>query len=222
MMNLGIVPWPLNADLTAYWTMWGTVATAAATVGLIVVAVFAWRAALSTLKGQQTNAEITALKDYLNALHALARVSKSTPESHMPAQFMDNISMRMQQMNNAYAPYVDSMMHDVEVTGSIWRAYHPGSSEVRSIFRQAEEKLIRAQAWRMDARNSGTEEEDSQFDLNAEFAKKLADFVGRWQVSVADRDSVTLSTYSSTRFFVAESPCAPVEEFGVTSIQIPQ
>lgn len=209
MMNLGIVPWPLNADLTGYWTMWATVATAAATVGLIVVAVFAWKAALRTLQGQQTNAEIAALKDYMNALYALARLSMITPQAHMPTQYMDSIAVRMQQMEDAYEPYVDAMTHDVEVSGSIWRAYHFDSDKMGAEFRDAERSLVEAQTWRLDSPEGNEKAQLKQYELSAQFAKDLAGWANRWQVTMKDRAALSKVVDKECAKFIVDSPCCP-------------
>lgn len=209
MMILGIVPWPLNADLTGYWTMWGTVATAIGTVGLVVVAWFAWRAALGTLRGQQTASEVAALKDYMSALHALALLSLRTPPEFMPAE--SNGGFRNLNLGGVEARrrYVMTMTHEVEITSSIWRAFHHETMKGSQAFFDAQELLVTAQGWRLDP-PAGTEDSAiDQFKLNAEFAKEIAFIAMRWQVSVGDREFLSAHMDTACDKFVERSPCLP-------------
>ena len=209
MMNLGIVPLVLNNDVTGVWTMGGTIATALATAGLVAMAWFAWKAALRTLEGQQTHAEINALKDYMNALHALARLSKNTPPSHMPTDYMVDVGLRIHQMNRAYMPYVEALVHDVEVAGTIWRAYHFSSAQMGAEFRDAERSLVEAQDWRLKHEKSGADARKKQYDMSAQFAKDLAGWASRWQVTVQDRTALSKVVNEECAKFIKASPCCP-------------
>lgn len=209
MMNLGIVPMVLNNDVTAVWTMTGTIATALATAGLVIVAWFAWKAALRTLEGQQTHAEITALKDYMNALHSLARLDLRTPPAFEPAAIANDPYTRNVQNEAAYKPYVDAMTHDVEVSGSIWRAYHFDSGQMGAEFRDAERSLVDAQSWRLDSPAGSESQKRKQYALNAEFAKDLAGWANRWQVSAQDRGALSEIVGKDCAKFIKNSPCCP-------------
>lgn len=211
MMSLGIVPWPLNADLTGYWTMWATVATAAATVGLVVVAWFAWRAALRTLQGQQNNAEITALKDYMNSLHALARLSLHTPPAFEPAVFSKRADARSAQNEGAYVPYVESMIHDVVISGRIWRAFH--ADVVTGKLSLCEDVLIEAQKWRMNSRIRSIPIGMEQFKINSAFAVEIAGLALRWQVKKRFRAGADLELMSTLRVFAFESSWKGLDYF---------
>lgn len=217
MMNLGIVPWTLNNELTAYWTMWGTIATALATGGLVWMAWRAWKAALNTLKGQQTHVEISALRDYMNALHALANLSATTPASHMPTQYMNDTGLRIAQMKAAYEPYVEAMANDVKVAGSIWRAYH--ADEAAGEFGVAEDILVQAQGWRINPRSGTERRADEQYAKNSEFAVRIASHALRWQARPKLRTEENRAMVDSIGDHWNTSPCRPDEAIPANSLR---
>lgn len=180
-MNLGLVPWPLNTDLTAYWTMWGTIAIAVVTALLVIFACLVWIAAMKTLRGQKKDAEVTALRDYLHDLLELSRLSYTTPERFLPQDYSGNDRpFRMMRGIGTYQPYVESVVDPVRSSGNIWRAYHLGSRHFESQFLEAERDLLDGHEWRHNPPEGTEVFVLDQFRLNSSFAKQLAEFAGHW------------------------------------------
>lgn len=208
---VGLVPLPLNPEITAYWTMWGTAATAIVTGLLAFFAWKAWQAALETIKGQKTSEELVAMSDYVRALTALSRIQKGTPAEFMPPG-TGNYVVDLQLRSGQHKAYSDSLCHAVEASGTIWRAHHRYSEWLGVAFRESEENLIEAQAW-WRGQPAGTESSKSvQFERNADFAKELAALVSAWQVSPNDRRGLLAHMNTELAKFTDNSPCRPSPE----------
>ncbi|MFL4475549.1 hypothetical protein ACIPVK_16250 [Paeniglutamicibacter sp. MACA_103] len=137
MLNLtGFVPWPLNSDLTAYWTMWGTVATASVTALLALFAYRAWDTSKKTLGAMQKQAradlgerqesrEISALADYLLAMSEVGVLKSRIPDGAPRASFFDDPERQRLEAEIAYADHVaQEVTGPIERNGMIWRLHH--------------------------------------------------------------------------------------------------
>ena len=208
-MNIGfLVPWPLNADLTSYWVLWASVATAIGTGLLAWFAYLAWNSAKETLKGQQKSEQLAAVSRYVNALYALARVSKSTPPKFMPPS-TGNIHVDFALREGQYGSYVDHLVDEVEINGGFWRAYHSGSSTSLSPIRDGESVLIEAQNWWKNPNEELQNHRDEQFKLNATFGRELARLTSDWQVREHERKALGELIDHEVEKFLRESPCNP-------------
>lgn len=205
-----LAPLPLNPEITAYWTMWGTIATAIVTGVLAYFAWKAWKAALATIQGQKDSAEIASLTEYMKALLALSRVEKSTPAAFMPPPIDGSPVTRNHQMWAAYPSYVAFLTQEVELSGSIWRAHHRHTGEMNREFQEAEQTLIESQTWRLEFNKNVHEPQSIQFDRSSKFAKDLVDLASRWQVDPIDREDVNTLVESECAKFIEESPCRPI------------
>lgn len=204
-MNIGfLIPWPLNADLTAYWVLWASVATA---IGTFLLAYFAWKAwqsAKQTLEGQQSAIELAALGQYVRALNTMQRLSPSTPVSFMPPPHPQNTpATEFALRQGAYGSYIDSLCNDVEIAGSMWRIHHADLDIFGNIFEKAEATLREAQ----DCRLSLDEPEASiQRRLNQNFAYAIKLSALLWQQSEKSRSAVAMALENQHGTFLAQSP----------------
>lgn len=210
MLRSWLVPWPLNSDLTAYWTMWGTAATALATVALVIFARYAWKAALATLQGQQNSEQIAAMTAYLRALSDMERIQVATPGRFALPSIGDRVS-DIQRLPLGHKAYTDSLCSEVEVRGSVWRALHRTAAGTNVEFRQAEALLIEAQEWWREPADGTNSNKEEQFKRNSKFAGELASLVLHWQTREADRKDLDRLMDSECAKFIAESPCRPTK-----------
>lgn len=205
-MSIGfLVPWPLNADLTAYWSMWATIATAAGTFLLAAFALFAWRAALGTIRAQKESDQLAALSDYVRALHAISRHER--PGGWV---FLKGTPIGAASEPN---PIADSrkrlaeLSHEVESTGLIWRAHHAAESNLLPPLIEAELILINSQLWWSKSRSTDGRKE--QFELWSEFARELSSQVTQWQVRKNQRRWLSKVIESYTEKYRQDSPLSP-------------
>ncbi|KUM29348.1 hypothetical protein AQ436_06560 [Arthrobacter sp. EpRS66] len=204
-MQIGfLVPWPLNPDLTAFWSMAATVATAVGTFLLAFFAWKAWKSAKETLKGQQSAIELSALGDYVKALNTMQRLSKSTPAEYMPPPHPQNTAAtEFALRRGAYSRYIESLCNDVEIAGHMWRIHHGELDPFGNLFQKAEQVLREAQARRLMLDEN---EASVQFRLNASFSYAIELSAMLWQESEASRKSVLMALDNQIGTFVAQSP----------------
>ncbi|MER8026052.1 hypothetical protein [Glutamicibacter protophormiae] len=204
-MNFGfLAPWPLNADLTSYWTMWGTIATAAATVALAVFAVLAWRAALRTIETQTNSDQIAALAEYVKSLNSLSRVTLFKYDKLHPAQysFTDH-----QDSLSEYRSMLSNMAQQVESTATIWRAHHKTVGGEMAAFAEAEFFLIESiEWWRSKKSDVPADVVREQHALWADFAKDLSRYATTWQVNDKDRSKTAGHVRGKLDRYLHESP----------------
>lgn len=186
-MNIGfLVPWPLNSDLTAYWVLWASVATAVGTGLLAWFAWLAWQSAKETLKGQQNAIELEALGAYVQALSKIENVLQSAPASFIPPPGpYDNMSTAFAWRANGYRAYVVSLCAEVKSAGAMWRFHHPDLQSLRNEFVDSETSLCDAEISRLDYNDSDAAKK--QFDLNEAFARELSQCAMWWQNPSGDR-----------------------------------
>lgn len=208
-MEIGfLVPWPLNDELTAYWAMWASVATALGTFLLAFYAWKAWQSAKQTLKGQQNSEQIAAVSKHVTALYALAEVGRAAPANYLPPA-TGLLQLDLAQRNAAYPLYVKQLKSEVEISGGLWRAYHSGSSGNLRPLVEGQDILLEAQDWRMNPPEGLASLRDDQFALNATFGRHLAQLIFEWQVREADRSSLSALIDHEVAKFIQDSPCNP-------------
>lgn len=210
-MNIGfLVPWPLNNDLTAYWSMWGSLATAIATVALVFFAVLAWRAALRAITSQVNSDQISALSAYVSALISLSQVSQYKMPLMMPRAYSPE---QHQASLDSYQTRLDHLVQSVETSGVIWRAHHASKSGKMREFADIEYFLIESTAWWREADKSifGSNAVTEQHELWRLLSKEISLYAAQWQVDEADRESVNelltreLSSYLETSPLASEA-----------------
>lgn len=196
-MNIGfLVPWPLNADLTSYWVLWASVATAIGTGLLAWFAWFAWQSAKETLKGQQNAIELEALGKYVRALNALARMSPSAPASYIrPSDGRGSFVTETSNAFTSYKEYVNDLCHEVEVAGAMWRVHHRVIDTYQSAFYLSESRLISAQQARIRIHQ---EEEKLTMENLQKYSDDMVYWVKTYQTRSEDRAS--LARYVSKQY----------------------
>jgi len=203
-MNIGfLVPWPLNADLTAYWVLWATTATAVGTFLLAYFAFKAWGSAKETLEGQEKAMVFSALAEYVRSLNALARLSHSAPASYLPAP--DDVLKDSARYVVGYRNYVNELCHEVEVAGAMWRIHHREQDSYHSILFLAEKALLEAQRRRISGNEGDDDEDDSRYDSNSRFADDMVFWVKHYQTRETDRKSLLIYIKKKTEKFSDDS-----------------
>lgn len=150
LLNAGLVPFPLNNEITMYWTMWATIGTAAVTVLLALFAARAWMTSRRTLvemenqgkadlAERQTAREVDALADYL-------RVLSEVPTMHVEAPNIafggDEVTRAIEE-TMAYEIYIDQVViPPIALSGMIWRLQHHRNASQLDEFLRAEETLL--------------------------------------------------------------------------------
>lgn len=209
VMNIGfLVPEPLNSDLTAYWSMWGSIVTAIATVSLAVFAVFAWRAALGAISSQVNSDQIAALSAYVSALISLSQVSQykmplMKPGVYSPEQHQASI--------DAYKSRLDRLLQSVESAGVIWRAHHASLTGKMKEFATIEFFLLISTDWWRDVGNSGfgPDEIEEQHEHWRMLSKDISLYAAQWQVNGHERESVNEQLAKELKSYLDSSPLAP-------------
>lgn len=205
IMNIAfLVPWPLNPELTSYWSMVATVSTAVGTFLLAFFAWKAWKSAQETLKGQQSAIELSALGDYVKALNTMQRLSKGTPAEYMPPPHSRNTpATEFALRRGAYNRYIESLCNDVEIAGHMWRIHHDELDPFGNLFQKAEQVLREAQTFRplLDKTEASV-----QFSLNQNFSYALELSAMLWQESEESRKSVLIALEDQVGTFIAQSP----------------
>lgn len=207
-MNIGfLVPWPLNADLTSYWVMLASIATAVATIALAIFAVLAWRAALRTIQTQTISDQIAALAEYVKALDSLSRIEQfEIPGLNLGRYDVTSHANAIE----AHAESIRERSHLVESSATIWRAHHKTVGGNMASFAEAECFLIDSIDW-WRYPDQGIEEKhvDEQHNLWAEFAKEISRQAAHWQVNEKERQKTARHVeYKLDRYF-HESPLIP-------------
>ncbi|MGP9782560.1 hypothetical protein ACT3UQ_08880 [Glutamicibacter sp. AOP12-B1-11] len=179
-MNIGfLIPWPLNADLTTYWNLWASIATAIGTFLLAWFAWLAWTSAKATLHGQQNAVEMAALGEYVRALNTMQHLSQSVPAAFLPPPHAQNTPATENAFRvGAYRTYVNSLCNDVEITGLMWRIHHSDLNTLVSEFEISEASLREAQNKRLGLEKSLANRQER---LNAKFGGQLKQCALWWQ-----------------------------------------
>lgn len=213
-MILGfLVPWPLNADLTAYWSLVASIATGVATIALAIFAVFAWRAAIGAIKAQTNSDQIAALANYVKALNALSRVK----------EFQLPFDLQGQYSTNAHREKLEAHRHTLhelstlfETSATIWRAHHKTTIGELGVFVETEFYLIESIKWWNDPPKGSTEEQKTlQHKVWVDLARQLSKRATQWQVNTKERDKTSHHAFANLNHFLMTSPLAPAGSRGI-------
>lgn len=225
----GLVPVPLNNEITLYWTLWASIATAIGTFLLAAFAFAAWKVARKSLSAMEKQTlktdvrmrenrddsrrslEINASANYLGSIAAV-NTMELRYETERIAETQPNPNTKEGMKRKSYMAYVLRYLNEMEASGAIWRMYNHRFQDHMIIFERVERALRLAHGWQVREFSVDEKKRQAQVTANTLLALALASNVRSWQAGqVIDRNASIESLKSSYRKFWDASVCRPIK-----------